>query len=236
VEHDASDYRMMSSMCLTIANTMSLESDRLRLTGRAQQWIELAHQAEAKRLPQNTQGQYTGSVYEAVPPKQHNTPAQENRNIADGSTDEVVLDRAPAWQDYHPEVIDDERGDGSRNIASVSALEASVPETLVTQPGELNAEVQCEGLATRGVESPTQSNPIAEENRNIADGHVVDEVSTDRPFATQDSQTQADPIPNELLAIADGPALDVAAGEVTASLGGQVSPGPGEFAAAHKPD
>jgi hypothetical protein len=225
----------MSSMCLTIANTMSLESDRLRLTGRAQQWLELAYQAEAKRLRQNTQGQYTGSVYEAVPPKQPNTPAQENPNIADDSTDEVVLDRAPAWQDYHPEVVDDARGDGSRNIASVSALEASVPETLVTQPGELNAEVQCARLGTRGVESRTQSNPIAEENL-YADGHVVEEVNTDRPFATQDSQTQADPIPIELLEIADGPALDVAAGGITGSLGGQVSPGPGELAAAHKPD
>ena len=36
VEHNASDYRMMSSMCLVIANAMSLESDRVRLTAKAQ--------------------------------------------------------------------------------------------------------------------------------------------------------------------------------------------------------
>ena len=76
VEHTASDYRMMSSMCLQIANAMSLESDRVRLTARAQEWLELAHQAEAKRPPEITQGQYTGAVYEAVePPKQSNATA-----------------------------------------------------------------------------------------------------------------------------------------------------------------
>ena len=36
MEHTASDYRMMSSMCLVIANAMSLESDRVRLTAKAQ--------------------------------------------------------------------------------------------------------------------------------------------------------------------------------------------------------
>ena len=41
MEHTASDYRMMSSMCLEIANAMSLESDRVRLTARAQEWLEL---------------------------------------------------------------------------------------------------------------------------------------------------------------------------------------------------
>ena len=95
MEHNASDYRMMSSMCLAIANAMSLESDRVRLTARARKWLELAHQTEAKRQSQITQGQYTGSVYEAVePPKQSNTTAQENLDIGDNSADEVMLDRA----------------------------------------------------------------------------------------------------------------------------------------------
>ena len=97
MEHIASDYRMMSSMCLTIANAMSLESDRVRLTAKAQEWLELAHLAEAKRLP-ITQGQYTGSVYEAVESRtQSDAIAEENVDIAD--CDEVRPDRAFASQD-----------------------------------------------------------------------------------------------------------------------------------------
>ena len=174
MEHTASDYRMMSSMCLEIANAMSLELDRVRLTARAQEWLELAHQAQAKRLPEITQGQYPGSVYEAVePPKQSNTTAQENLDIGDNSADEVMLDRAPASQDSRPEIVDDAPGgtpcsldgrtgadpgdEGSRNVASVSALEASDPRKLVTQPGELDAGVQCAGSAHEAVESRTQS-------------------------------------------------------------------------------
>ena len=101
MEHNASDYRMMSSMCLEIANAMSLELDRVRLTATAQEWLELAHQAEAKRLPEITQGQYTGSKYEAVePPKQSNTTVQENLDIADcPAVDEVMPDRAFASQE-----------------------------------------------------------------------------------------------------------------------------------------
>ena len=243
MEHNASDYRMMSSMCLVIANAMSLESDRVRLTARAQEWLELAHQAEAKRLPEITQGQYTGSVYEAVePPKQSNTTAQENLDIGDNSADEVMLDRAPASQDYRPEIVDDAPGgtpcsldgrtgadpvdEGSRNIASVSALEASVPKKLGTQPGELNAGVQCAGSAHEAVESRTQSNAIAEENLDIADCPAVDEVRPDRAFASQDSQTQADPIANEILEIADGPALAVAPGGIPGSPGGRTEANP----------
>ena len=215
MEHTASDYRMMSSMCLEIANAMSLESDRVRLTARAQEWLELAHQAQAKRLPEITQGQYPGSVYEAVePPKESNTTAQENLDIGDNSADEVMLDRAPASQDSRPEIVDDAPGgtpcsldgrtgadpvdEGSRNIASVSALEASVPRKLVTQPGELDAGVQCAGSAHEAVESRTQSNAIAEETLDIADCPAVDEVRPDRALASQDSQTQADPIANEI--------------------------------------
>ena len=214
MEHTASDYRMMSSMCLEIANAMSLESDRVRLTARAQEWLELAHQAQAKRLPETTQGQYPGSVYEAVePPKQSNTTAQENLDIGDNSADEVMLDRAPASQDSRPEIVDDAPGgtpcsldgrtgadpvdEGSRNIASVSALEASVPKKLVTQPGELDAGVQCAGSAHEAVESRTQSNAIAEQTLDIAGCPAVDEVRPDRALASQDSQTQADPIANE---------------------------------------
>ena len=243
VEHNASDYRMMSSMCLVIANAMSLESDRVRLTAKAQEWLELAHQAEAKRLPEITQGQYTGSVCEAVePPKQSNTTAKENLDIGDNSADEVMLDRAPASQDYRPEIVDDAPGgtpcsldgrtgadrvdEGSRNIASVSALEASVPKKLGTQPGELNAGVQCAGSAHEAVESRTQSNAIAEENLDIADCPAVDEVRPDRAFASQDSQTQADPIANEILEIADGPALAVAPGGIPGSPGGRTEANP----------
>ena len=239
MEHTASDYRMMSSMCLVIANAMSLESDRVRLTAKAQEWLELAHQAEAKRLPEITQGQYTGSVCEAVePPKQSNTTAQENLDIGDNSADEVMLDRAPASQDSRPEIVDDAPGgtpcsldgrtgadpvdEGSRNIASVSALEASVPK----KPGELDAGVQCAGSARDAVESRTQSNAIAEENLDIADCPAVDEVRPDRAFASQDSQTQADPIVNEILEIADGPALDVAPSGIPGSPGGRTEANP----------
>src|SRR5262245_2601723 len=129
---------MMSSMCLAIANAMSLESDRVRLTAKAQEWLELAHQAEAKRLPEITQGQYTGSVCEAVaPPKQINTTDQENPDIGENSADEGMLDRAPACQDSGPEIVDNAPGgtlcsldgrtgadpddEGSCNIAGVSA-------------------------------------------------------------------------------------------------------------------
>ena len=241
MEHTASDYRMMSSMCLQIANAMSLESDRVRLTARAQEWLELAHQAEAKRLPEITQ--CTGSVYEAVePPKQSNTTAQENLDIGDNSAGEVMLDRAPASQDCRPEIVDDAPGEtpcsldgrtgadpvdeGSRNIASVSALEASVPKKLVTQPGELDAGVQCAGSAREAVESRTQSNAIAEENPDIVDCPAVDEVRPDRAFASQDSQTQADPIANEILEIADDPALAVAPGGIPGSPGGRTEANP----------
>lgn len=68
-----------------------------RLTARAQEWLELAHLAEAKRLP-ITQGQYTGSVYEAVESRtQSDAIAEENVDIAD--CDEVRPDRAFASQD-----------------------------------------------------------------------------------------------------------------------------------------
>ena len=240
MEHTASDYRMMSSMCLEIANAMSLELDRVRLTARAQEWLELAYQAQAKRLPEITQGQYPGSVYEAVePPTQSNTTAQENLDIGDKVK---VLDRAPASQDSRPEIIDDAPGgtpcsldgragadpvdEGSRNIASVSALEASVPKKLVTQPGELDAGVQCAGSAHEAVESRTQSNATAEETRDIAGRPAVDEVRPDRALASQDSQTQADPIANEILEIADGPALDVAPSGIPGSPGGRTEANP----------
>ena len=242
MEHTASDYRMMSSMCLQIANAMSLESDRVRLTARAQEWLELAHQAQAKRLPE-TQGQYPGSVYEAVElPKQSNTTAQENLDIGDNSADEVMLDRAPASQDSRPKIVDDAPGgtpcsldgrtgadpvdEGSRNIASVSAFEASVPKKLVTQPGELDAGVQCAGSTHDTIESRTQSNAIAEETLDIAGCPAVDEVRPDRALASQESQTQADPIANEILEIADGPALDVAPSGIPGSPGGRTEANP----------
>jgi hypothetical protein len=234
VEHTASDYRMMSSMCLEIANAMSLESDRVRLTAKAQEWLELAYQAQAKRLPEITQGPYPGSVYEAVkPPTQSNTTAQENLDIGD----KVMLDKAPASQNSCPEIIDDAPGgtpcsldgragadpvdEGSRNIASVSALEASVPKKLVTQPGELDAGVQFAGSANEALESRTQSNTTAEETRDIASRPAVDEA-----LASQDSQTQADPIANEILEIADGPALDVAPSGIPDSPGGRTEANP----------
>ena len=165
-----------------------------------------------------------------------------SRDIGDNSADEVMLDRAPASQDYHPEIVDDAPGgtpcsldgrtgtdpvdEGSRNIGSVSALEASAPKKLGTQPGELNAGVQCAGSAHEAVESRTQSNAIAEENLDIADCPAVDEVRLDRAFASQDSQTQADPIANEILEIADGPALDVAPGGIPGSPGGRTEANP----------
>ena len=221
---------------------MPLESDRGRLTARAQEWLELAHQAQAKRLPEITQGQYPGSVYEAVePPKQSNATAQENLDIGDNSADEVMLG-APASQDSRPEIVDDAPGgtpcsldgrtgadpgdEGSRNVASVSALEASDPRKLVTQPGELDAGVQCAGSAHEAVESRTQSNAIAEETLDIAGCPAVDEVRPDRALASQDSQTQADPIANEILEIADGPALDVAPSGIPGSPGGRTEANP----------
>jgi len=51
VQHKASDYRMMAAMCLEIANRMSLDSDRLRLTDRAQQWLELAQKTKLSNCP-----------------------------------------------------------------------------------------------------------------------------------------------------------------------------------------
>ena len=241
MEHTASDYRMMSSICLMAANAMSLESDRVRLTARAQEWLDLAQQAEAKQLPEITQGQCTGSVYEAVaPPKQSNTTAQENLEIGDNSADEVMLDRAPDSQDSRLEIADAAPGgtpcslvgrsgadpvdEGSRNIASVSALEASVPH--VTQPGELEAGVQCAGSTREAVESRTQSSAIAEENLDITDYPAVDEIRPDRAFASQDSQTQADPIANEILEIADSPALDVALSGIPGLPGGRTEANP----------
>jgi len=182
-------------------------------------------------------------MYEAVePPKHSNTTAQEHLDIGDNSADEVMLDRAPASQDSRPEIVDDAPGEtpcsldgrtgadpvdeGSRNIASVSALEASVPKKLVTQPGELDAGVQCAGSTHETVESRAQSNAIAEETRDIAGCPAVDEVRPDRALASQDSQTQADPIANEILEIADAPALDVAPSGIPGSPGGRTEANP----------
>ena len=96
---------------------------------------------------------------------------------------------------------------------------------IVTQPGELDAGVQCAGSAHEAVESRTQSNAIAEENLDIADCRAVDEVRPDRAFASQDSQTQADPIANEILEIADGPVL-VAPSGIPGSPGGRTEANP----------
>jgi len=212
-------------MCQQIANAMSLESDRVRLTARAQEWLELAHEVEARRLPEITQDQYTGSVYEAgEPPKQSNTTAQENLDISNNFADEVMVDRVPASQVSRPEIVDDAPSGtpcsldgrtgadpvdgGSRNIPSVSA--PSVPKKLVAQPGELDAGVQCTGSEHEAVGSRTQSDAIAEETLDIADCLAVDEVRPDRAFASHDSETQADPIVSAILEIADDPALDAA--------------------------
>ena len=160
-------------MCLVIANAMSLESDRVRLTAKAQEWLELAHQAEAKRLPEITQGQYTGSVYEAVePPKQSKTTAQENLDIGDNSADEVMLDRAPASQDYRPEIVDDAPGgtpcsldgrteanpvaEGLLKIPSVPAVETSFPQPPASQFAKPNAGMH---RASHGVVT-SQSRPM----------------------------------------------------------------------------
>ena len=242
VEHTASDYRMMSSMCLQIANAMSLESDRVRLTARAQEWLELAHQAQAKGLPEISEGQYPGSVYEAVEPPKSNTTAQEDLDIGDNSADEVMLDTAAASQDSRPEIVDDAPvgtpfsldgrtgadpfGERIHNITSVSVLEASVSKRLITQSGESDAGVQCAGSAHEALESRTQSNAIAEENLDIPDCPAVDEVRPGSAFASQDSQTQADPITNEILEIADAPALDGAPSGIPGSPGGRTEANP----------
>jgi hypothetical protein len=59
MQHEPSDYRMMAAMCVEIANGMSLDTDRLRLTDRAQEWLELAQKTEAAQLPKISDG---GSV------------------------------------------------------------------------------------------------------------------------------------------------------------------------------
>jgi hypothetical protein len=56
MQHKPSDYRMMAEMCVAIANGMSLDTDRLRLTDRAQEWLELAQKTEAEQLPKNADG------------------------------------------------------------------------------------------------------------------------------------------------------------------------------------
>jgi hypothetical protein len=166
VEHNASDYRMMSSMCLEIANAMSLESDRVRLTARAQEWLELAHQAEAKRLPEITQGQYTGSVYEAVePPKQSNTTVQENLGIADcPAIDEVMPDRAFESQDSQTQA--DPIANEILEIADGPALDVA-PGAIPGSPG-----------------GRTEANPVAEGLLKIPSVPAV-ETSFPQPPASQ---------------------------------------------------
>jgi hypothetical protein len=50
VRHKPSDYRLMAAMCREIANQMSLDSDRTRMTDMAQEWLELAQTSEAEKL------------------------------------------------------------------------------------------------------------------------------------------------------------------------------------------
>jgi hypothetical protein len=56
MQHKPSDYRMMAAMCVEIANGMSLDTDRLRLTDRAQEWLELAQKTEDEQLPKIADG------------------------------------------------------------------------------------------------------------------------------------------------------------------------------------
>jgi hypothetical protein len=55
VRHKPSEYRLMSAMCLEIANQMSLDSDRTRMTDTAQKWLELAQTTEAEKLSEASQ-------------------------------------------------------------------------------------------------------------------------------------------------------------------------------------
>jgi hypothetical protein len=57
MQHKPGDYRMMAAMCAEIANGMSLDTDRLRLTGRAQEWLDLAQRTEAAQLPEIADGE-----------------------------------------------------------------------------------------------------------------------------------------------------------------------------------
>src|SRR5262245_5372543 len=63
MQHNSSDYRMMAAMCAEIANGMPLDTDRLRLTDRAQEWLELARETEAAQLPKIADA---GSVQSSV--------------------------------------------------------------------------------------------------------------------------------------------------------------------------
>jgi len=49
MRHKPSDYRLMAAMCLEIANQMSLDTDRTRVTDMAQKWLELAQTSEAEK-------------------------------------------------------------------------------------------------------------------------------------------------------------------------------------------
>jgi hypothetical protein len=51
MQHRPSEYRAMAAMCLEIANQMSLDSDRARMTDMAQKWLKLAETSEAEKLP-----------------------------------------------------------------------------------------------------------------------------------------------------------------------------------------
>ena len=66
MQHKASNHRMMAAMCLEIPNRMSLDSDRLRLTDRAQKWLELAQKNEAEQLPETADRRHAGSVQESL--------------------------------------------------------------------------------------------------------------------------------------------------------------------------
>jgi len=55
VRHKPSEYRLMSAMCLEIANQMTLDSDRTRMTDTAKKWVELAQTSEAEKLSEASQ-------------------------------------------------------------------------------------------------------------------------------------------------------------------------------------
>src|SRR5262249_31444853 len=51
MRHKPSDYRLMAAMCLEIANQMSLDTDRTRVTDVAQRGLGAQHTSEAENRP-----------------------------------------------------------------------------------------------------------------------------------------------------------------------------------------
>jgi hypothetical protein len=163
---------MMAAMCEEIANGMLLDADRLHLTDRAQEWLELAQQTEAEQLPKIADGTRGESV-------QSSESQTQTDAIDPGKTSEA------------------EQLPGLAQACLESQTQAVVIELVQTTKAEQLPQntysrrvesVQNVGQTRTDAKSRTRTDFIAE-NLEIADDARVGIVITSRTPASQFGQS-----------------------------------------------